>query len=394
MKVVHVVSRISRLAGGLFETVPGLTRAVSQLSGMDVSVVGLDDEFFLQDKSRWSCKITAVPVAAWSPRKLLWAPQMLRHVLAADASILVCHGLWTHHNYVALQWAKKTGRPYLISPHGMLDEVDLRKSRLVKWAARKLYVDRLFRGAACIRAISESEVQSARAFGVRGPICLVPNGIWLPEPAKGDPPSWMEQVPRGKKILFYLGRLNPKKGLPALLTAWARLQQQTPKVAGDWHLVIAGWDQNGHEQELKAQAEALGVARTTLFPGPLFGPAKHAAYRHADAFVIPSTSEGMPTVVLEAWAYGLPVLMTPQCNLPEGFARQAALKIETNPESIEQGLRELLAMSLESQMKMAQNGRTLVETKFCWLEIAREIHAVYQWALGQGPRPESVRLDE
>lgn len=394
MKAVHIVSRISRLAGGLFETVPGLTRAVSQLPGMDVSVVGLDDEFFPQDKPRWSCKITAVPVASWSPRKLLCAPEMLRHVLATDASIMVCHGLWTHHNYVALQWAKRTGRPYLISPHGMLDEVDLSKSKLVKGVARKLYVDRLLRGAACVRAISESEVQSARAFGVRGPICLVPNGIWLPDPSKGDLPSWMEQVPRGKKILFYLGRLNPKKGLPALLTAWAQFQQQTPDVAGDWHLVIAGWDQNGHEQELKAQAEALGVAKTTLFPGPLFGPAKHAAYRYADAFIIPSTSEGMPTVVLEAWAYGLPVAMTPQCNLPDGFVRRAAVKIETNAKSIHQGLRELLGMSENLRREMVQNGRVLVETKFCWPEIAREIHAVYQWILGQGSRPASVRLNE
>ena len=101
----------------------------------------------------------------------------------------------------------------------------------------------------------------------------------------------------------------------------------------------------------------------------------------------------MPTVVLEAWAYGLPVAMTPQCNLPAGFARQAALKIETNPESIEQGLRELLAMDEGSRRKMAGNGRTLVETKFCWPEIAREIHAVYEWILRQGPRPESVRLN-
>jgi glycosyltransferase involved in cell wall biosynthesis len=394
MKVVHVLSRISRLAGGLFETVPGLTRAVSQLPGMDVSVVGIEDEFVSEDKPRWSCQVTAVPMASWTPRKLLCAPDMLRHVLQADASIMLCHGLWPHHNYVALQWAKKTGRPYLISPHGMLDAIDLKKSKLFKWAARKLYVDRLFRGAACVRAISESEVQSARAFGIRGPICLIPNGIWQPEPSMGDPPSWRELLPRGKKILFYLGRLNRKKGLPALLVAWARLRQQAPRLAGDWHLVIAGWDQNGHELELKSQAEALGVAEATLFPGPLFGPAKHAAYRYADAFVIPSTSEGMPTVVLEAWAYGLPVAMTPQCNLPDGFTRQAALKIETNPESIQQGLGELLSMNENSRKAMAERGRELVTTKFCWPEIARQIQAVYDWILGQGPRPESVQLHE
>jgi poly(glycerol-phosphate) alpha-glucosyltransferase len=181
--------------------------------------------------------------------------------------------------------------------------------------------------------------------------------------------------------------------LPALLAAWAQLHQRSPDLAGGWHLVIAGWDQGGHESELKRQAEALGVARATLFPGPQFGPAKHAAYRYADAFVIPSTSEGMPTVVLEAWAYDLPVLMTPQCNLPEGFARQAALKIETNPESIERGLGLLLAMSDDSRREMALRGRKLVETQFCWPEIASQIHAVYEWVLGRRPCPGSIRLN-
>jgi glycosyltransferase involved in cell wall biosynthesis len=393
MRVVHIVSRVSRLAGGLFETVPGLTRAVGQLPGIEVSVVGVEDKFFCQDKGRWSCKVTAFPMARWSPGKLLCAPKMLRHTLECDASLMLCHGLWTHHNYVALKWAKKTRRPYLVSPHGMVDEVDLRKSKLVKWVARKLYVDPLFRGAACIRAISESEVQSTRAFGARGPICLIPNGIWLPDVSEVAPPSWMERVPRGRKILFYLGRLNPKKGLPALITAWARLQEQAPDLAGNWHLVIAGWDQYGHELELKTQAGASMAANATLFPGPLFGPDKHASYLHADAFIIPSTSEGMPTVVLEAWAYRVPVVMTPQCNLPEGFARQAALKIETNPESIEQGVRELLVMSERSRREMAERGRTLVESKFCWPKIAGQIHEVYEWILGRRPCPETVRLN-
>jgi poly(glycerol-phosphate) alpha-glucosyltransferase len=393
VKIVHVVSRLSRLAGGLFETVPGLTRAVNEIPGMEVSVVGVRDEFFAEDESKWSCKVTALPVSRWSPRKLLCTRGMLRHTFETKASILVCHGLWTHHNYVATRWASLTGRPYLISPHGMLDKVDLRKSKVVKWCARKLYVDRLFRRATCVRAISESEVESTRAFGFRGPICLIPNGIWLPETSGSRPPAFMKHIPSGKKLLFYLGRLNPKKGLPALLAAWSKIQSRSPELSGHWHLVIAGWDQNGHEQELKCQAEALGISASTLFPGPLFGPEKHSAYTHADAFVIPSTSEGMPTVVLEAWAYGVPVLMTPECNLPAGFEKAAAIRIETNPESIAQGLHGLLSMSDAERREMAHRGRTLVEAKFSWPKIGRDIHAVYEWILGRSPRPDSVLLN-
>ena len=63
------------------------------------------------------------------------------------------------------------------------------------------------------------------------------------------------------------------------------------------------------------------------FPGPQFGTAKAAAYRRADAFVLPSLSEGLPMAILEAWAHEKPVLMTDACNLPEGFAARAAIRL-------------------------------------------------------------------
>jgi len=50
----------------------------------------------------------------------------------------------------------------------------------------------------------------------------------------------------GAKVLFYIGRIHPKKGLPALIEAWGRVTPADPCAAG-WHLVIAGWDQAGHE---------------------------------------------------------------------------------------------------------------------------------------------------
>ena len=61
--------------------------------------------------------------------------------------------------------------------------------------------------------------------------------------------------------------------------------------------------------------------------------------------MLPSFSEGMPIAVLEAWSYGLPVLMTEACNLPEGFAAGAALQIGPDRAGIGAGLRQLFAMS-------------------------------------------------
>ncbi len=139
-------------------------------------------------------------------------------------------------------------------------------------------------------------------------------------------------------------------------------------LSSDWTLAIAGWDQGGHEAELKRLATELEIpwrdcreAPYTLrgelaagrmrwisafqifsvsafsFSARCLAP-KSRRLRSCDAFILPSFSEGLPMVVLEAWAYGKPVLMTPECNLPEGFAANAAIRIETNPESIARGL--------------------------------------------------------
>jgi poly(glycerol-phosphate) alpha-glucosyltransferase len=117
---------------------------------------------------------------------------------------------------------------------------------------------------------------------------------------------------------------------------------------------------------------------------------KEECYRACDAVVLPSLSEGLPMGVLEAWAHGKPVLMTPQCNLPEGFAAGAALRVEGSVAGMEAGLRTLWGMSRNELAGMGERGRDLVARRFAWGNIAREMKGVYEWILGGGPRPGCV----
>jgi poly(glycerol-phosphate) alpha-glucosyltransferase len=130
---------------------------------------------------------------------------------------------------------------------------------------------------------------------------------------------------------------------------------------------------------------------TVIFNGPAFGDAKDALLRRADAFILPSFSEGLPMAVLEAWAYGLPVLMTDQCNLPEGFANDAAIRIGTDAESIAEGMRSLLRSPTSDLRSLGRNGRLLVERQFTWPRVAAQMKEVYEWVLGGGTRPGCVR---
>jgi poly(glycerol-phosphate) alpha-glucosyltransferase len=127
-----------------------------------------------------------------------------------------------------------------------------------------------------------------------------------------------------------------------------------------------------------------------IFTGPTFGDAKDALLRRASAFILPSFSEGLPMSVLEAWAYGLPVFMTDHCNLPEGFASGAALRIGTDVESIAQGMCGLFRSPISDLRSLGQNGRSLVSERFTWPRIAGQMKEVYEWMLAGGAQPECV----
>ena len=263
----------------------------------------------------------------------------------------------------------------------MLDPWALAHARWKKKLAGAVFQNAHLRQAACLHALCQSELDAIRAYGLTNPVCVLPNGIDLPPPGR-EPAPWSAQIPPDEKVLLYLGRLHPKKGLPNLIRAW-------PTADPSWHLVIAGWDQAGHEAELQKLAAELRADRVH-FTGPQFGAAKLATYRRADGFILPSLSEGLPMVILEASAHGKPVLMTNECNLREGFASGAALRITPDAEGIADGLRALAALSEAARQEMGARGHSLVEHHFSWPRIAHDFRAVYEWILQRGPQPPCV----
>ena len=187
-----------------------------------------------------------------------------------------------------------------------------------------------------MHALCEEEAEALARLAPGVPICVIPNGIDLPEPRAPEDPASSE------RILLFLGRIHPKKGLEPLIEAWARV----PLAAAlGWRLAIAGWDDGGYEAALVARVRDLGIADSVSFLGPAFRDVKQRVFRSAAAFVLPSFSEGLPMAVLEAWSFGLPVIMTDECHLGVGFACGAALRVEPTVASLAAGLADLATSS-------------------------------------------------
>lgn len=113
-----------------------------------------------------------------------------------------------------------------------------------------------------------------------------------------------------ENIILFSGTLYKGKGYQDLINAFALIATKYP----DWKVVFAG---NGEIAEGEALAKSLGIEKQTEFTGWISGEEKDSLFRKARIFCLPSYAEGFPMAVLDAWAYGLPVITTPVGGIPD-----------------------------------------------------------------------------
>lgn len=381
LRIAFVTGSASRLAGGLFNSVRRLSQALTE-AGHTVEVFALEDVHGTEDAVAW---LPVVPqrFSTVRPRALGYAPGLFRALALGGFDVVHQHGIWQATSVAVAAWRRRTGRPVMISPRGMLDPWALQNSGWKKRLVGRLYERANILNASSLHALAGSEAEAIRAYHPNARIDVIPNGTDLPTDTPGVfRPDFLPDD--GRKTLLFIGRIHPKKGIVELLDAFSQLKDNRPDLAAQWRLVIAGWDDGGHQDAMERGISERGLVGDVVLPGPLYSANKDAALRHADAFVLPSHSEGLPMSVLEAWAYRLPVLMTDACNLPEGFAAGAAYRIHLSPDDFVIDLAS--ALSADDLATRGEAGRTLVANRFGWAEIAHRHQTVYR-DLCQGCTP-------
>jgi glycosyltransferase involved in cell wall biosynthesis len=308
----------------------------------------------------------------------------------AKADIVHNHSLWMLPTSYASRSAEHVKKPVVFTAHGTLEPWALAHSGWKKRLVGCAFQNRDLSGAACIHVNSRAEVAGIRAYGLKNPLAVVPNGVDLTPFAQIPTRAVFDDIyPHlaNKRICLFLSRLHKKKGLGHLIPAWRRVT----KVFPEWHLMIAGRD-DGYEDTLRRLVCDLGVKRSVTLAGPLFGEQKLMALGAASIFVLPSFSEGFSMAVLEAMAARLPVLITPGCNFPEAEEAAAGLQVEPTEDDTARGLHDLLALSDAERDQMGRNGRALVEREYTWERVALQMMDLYRWLLGGGQAPEWVQI--
>jgi glycosyltransferase involved in cell wall biosynthesis len=360
VKILHVVPTYlpATRYGGPIVSVHGLCRALAA-RGHDVNVftTNVDGAGTSDVPLGVAVYLDNVKVHYFaSPfRRLYYSPAMRRALRGAgDFDVVHLHSVFLWPTYAAARAARKAGRPYVVSPRGMLvPELIARKSSLAKRAWIRLIEERTFMHSSVVHFTSQREREDARRTGIPIPgAVIIPNGVEL---------SLDRQFERGNDLLF-IGRINWKKGLDRLIEAMRLLPEA--------RLTIAGNDEENYRA-------TLPHADNVRFVGPVSGDAKDELLRRAAAVVLPSHSENFGNVVLEAMAVGAPVVVTPEVGLAAEVERSGAGVVTPNdPPTLAAALRELLADPIR-RAEMGRRGRAAVEARYTWERVAVLMEGVY-----------------
>ena len=312
-----------------------------------------------------------------APGFLYYSPAMRRRAprLVRDSDVVHGHGLYVGPNLLFGREARRQRKPLAYHVHGMFEPYILARSRWKKRLVHWLFEDANMRAVRFWRALTPKEADQIRARGARQPIAVIPNGLDAADfarPARPEAPietALARGLAKSGPRALFLGRIHPKKGLDLLLPAWAKLGGRR----GEWELVIAGPDEAGYLAEMQALARSLNMGERVVFTGLVTGETKMRLLHSADLFILPSYSEGFPMSVLEAWACGVPVAATRECNVADISAAEAGWECGADGESLLEMLRAALSASAAERRDRGANGRRLLEVRYSWPLIARQL---------------------
>lgn len=366
--------------GGVVRAVEGLSRALME-RGHSVTVLTTDaltlDTRYAgpSDAIRDGVQVLRARNAIYPLRRVnLSTPLGLRRLARAalpEVDVVHLHEFRTVENWLVAPLAAQMGKPIILSPHGTIKR-DSGRSRLKALWDRSLS-PQIAQHIRQVVALVEPELDDVQALWQRFPaqpaFSIVPNGI---DPAQfaelPDGAVFRERYGLGDaQVVLFLGRLHSRKGVEALLRGFLQAD------LSDARLVFAGPDEG-----MEAQLRALADGRV-IFTGYLNSEARLEALAAADLFALPATGEGVSMAALEAMGAGLPVLLSPGCNLPEVAVQGAGRIVEPTAAEIATALQEMLTR--DNLVQMGRDGQQLVRERYTWARVAAQMEAVYAQAL-------------
>lgn len=318
--------------------------------------------------------------APWE-HKMAYSPILKKEILAlGEYDIYHAQGVWQYPTYAMVDVAKKKGKPYIITPRGMLYPQDIRKSnKFFKELSLKFRLLDDLNHAACIHVTCKDEMKYCRQLGVTSPIAIIPNPIEI-----------REYTIKKKDNIFrlgYLGRLSPRKNVESLIYAFNELKD----LSKDTELLIIGGGDDKYERFLKNEVKRLGL-NNVRFTGFLSGSEKDEAIASVSVLAMPSEFENLGNVILEGLIRGIPCIATKGSPWEELETYKCGWWVDFNQNAINEAVKQAMLTSVDTLNEMGKRGRRLMENNYSIDAIAYKMKELYDWVCTKKCKPQYLYL--
>lgn len=300
-----------------------------------------------------------------------------------EFDVYQAQGIWQYNTYALVDVARSMGKPYLITPRGMLYPQDIAKSKawFKKMSLKLRLLDDLNR-AACVHVTCTDEMDHCRNLGVTAPVAIVPNPVEIKEYAVGKKD--------GVFRLGYLGRISRRKNVEGLIYAWAALGDRVKENA---ELLIIGGGDEEYMAFLKAEVARLRL-NNVRFTGFISGQEKEDALASLSVLAMPSEFENFGNVIVEGLVRGIPCIATTGAPWKDLVDYQCGWWVEYSQSAITAAVASALASSADALHAMGERGKVLMKEKYSIEAVARQMKAVYEWIVNHADKPAFVHVRE
>ena len=377
-----------RIVGGIARVVHDLSKRLIK-DGHDVTVVTYrdgDTPYFENDKG---VKVYRVDNYMIRPNNFIdWIMQLNFNMVAKASEIIGKEGKFDvihAHDWLVASSAKTLKHAYDIPMVATIHATEAgRNSGIHDDTQRYINDTEWMLTYEATEVIVNSNFMKGHIQGLFGlpfdKINVIPNGINITNfnGIDRDYEFRRKYASDNEKIILYMGRLVYEKGINHLISAM-------PKILENYHdskLIIAG--KGGMLDELKAQAEAMGIGHKVYFTGYLNAKEVQKMYKCADIAVFPSTYEPFGIVALEAMLAGVPTVVSDVGGLNEIIEHGVTgmKSYAGNANSIADSILHLL-YDHQLATTVAKNAKAKVKELYNWNKIAQDTHFTYQKAICQ-----------
>lgn len=372
--IVQVIPSIARESSGPTSSVRSMVEGLNELGGWSTKIFcvrlnnEINDESFIElfDRDRFIPKIFCKSTKLLNRLNELYKDKELE--------LVHIHGFWSELFIEVTNFCSKNEIPFIVSPRGSLAPGAINIRFFWKKLYWKLRLKNRLNEVGYFHATSDKEKSEVLSMFKSATVHVVPNTI----SSKIADSVSSQNVNENERVIAFLGRVHPIKGLDLLIEVWSEIHSSFP----DWVLKIAGpeddyFRENSYGKFLREKLGELGCMRIE-FIGEITGANKFRFLRSADLLILPSKTENFGQVVLESLLCGTPVIASSDTPWRQLEDFDCGWTFERTHLDLKRVLITCLKKSSQELEEKGRNGTRYFETHFSTNAVVPKMIQTYE----------------